>query len=192
MHRAVPAAAPVHQPVLPSASVFDPAAPPTPPTRSVVRDCHAAASSKQAEARACSAATHRPPSRERILYSAPSAARSSPSALGADVETTVDVAYLLTSPPSASTCPLIHLYVICTAVVPFSHHSSASFSPPLLPVGWPWRVQAMSASACAVQPRETEGDLHPRGHLCHLHGEPWPGPARLKYCGREGGKGGAG
>jgi hypothetical protein len=36
-------------------------------------------------------------------YSLPSAARSWPRALGAEVEHTVDVAYLLVSPPSAST-----------------------------------------------------------------------------------------
>lgn len=47
-------------------------------------------------------------------YSLPSAARSSPSAFGADVETTWEVAYLDTSPPSASTCFLIQSYVICT------------------------------------------------------------------------------
>jgi hypothetical protein len=47
-------------------------------------------------------------------YSLPSAPRSSPSAFGADVDTTWLVAYLPRSPPSSSTCFWIQSYVICT------------------------------------------------------------------------------
>lgn len=53
-------------------------------------------------------------------YSLPSAARSSPRAFGADVDTTCEVAYFVTSPPSASTCLLIQSYVICTGYTPHS------------------------------------------------------------------------